>query len=96
VTIPRLFEIALPAIGTAGVASAYPAALTVTGFAGTIGALAVKLHSLSHACPGDLALVLVGPTGQSVGLLSGSGGCTQASSASSPSATARPRCRRPW
>jgi len=79
VTIPALAEIDLPATGTDGVAAPYPASVAVSGVVGTIGRLSVTLHSLSHSCPGDLQLVLVGPAGQKVGLLGSEGGCSEVS-----------------
>lgn len=58
----------------AGPASVYPSAIVVSGFVGTVGRLAVNLHGLSHTFPDDLDIVLVGPGGQKVVLMSDAGG----------------------
>jgi subtilisin-like proprotein convertase family protein len=68
--------ITVPATGTSGVSGPYPASLVVSGFHGSIGRLAVRLNALSHTFPGDLDIVLVGPGGQSVMLMSDIGGGT--------------------
>lgn len=56
-----------------GAGSPYPASLVVSGFQGTIGRLVVRLNSVSHGYPDDLDILLVGPGGQRVMLMSDAG-----------------------
>ncbi|WP_183093451.1 proprotein convertase P-domain-containing protein [Nocardioides stalactiti] len=56
--------------GTEGTSSPYPRAVTVTGRAGAITDLDVRLPGLHHGHPDDLDLLLVGPGGQSIVLMS--------------------------
>ncbi|MFN2444780.1 MAG: proprotein convertase P-domain-containing protein [Vicinamibacterales bacterium] len=69
-----LTPVAVPATGTLGNAGPYPLNLVVSGFTGTIGRLAVRLHDVSHTFPGDLDVLLVGPGGQKVILMSDAAG----------------------
>ena len=50
-------------------ASVYPSTIAVGGIPGSIDEVTVTLHGLSHTFVGDLNVVLVSPTGQSIGLL---------------------------
>ena len=59
---------------TAGPASPYPVMLNVAGVTGPIQHLAVQLSGLTHTYPSDLDVLLVGPAGQRVMLLSDVGG----------------------
>jgi subtilisin-like proprotein convertase family protein len=59
--------ITIPLVGPA---TNYPATITVAGVAGTITNLTVTLHDMSHTYPGDVDMLLVGPTGQGVVLFS--------------------------
>ena len=61
----------IPAVGSA---TPYPATLRVTGVTGTVARVAVTLSNLFHTNPDHLDFLLVGPRGQSVLLLSDSGG----------------------
>lgn len=61
----------IPALGSA---TPYPATLRVTGITGTVSRVAVTLSNLFHTNPDHLDFLLVGPGGQSVLLLSDSGG----------------------
>lgn len=56
-------------------ATPYPATITVSGLGGVISKLRVTLNRLSHECPRDLDIMLVGPTGQSLVLMSDVGEC---------------------
>jgi uncharacterized repeat protein (TIGR01451 family) len=58
----------------AGPASLYPSTITVAGFQGRIGNIAVNLHGLSHTFPDDIDILLVGPGGHKVMLISDAGG----------------------
>lgn len=71
--------ITIPATGTgsdnpASPAAPYPSRIFVSGLAGTIAAVTVTLNNLSHAFADDLDLLLVGPQGQQLVLLSDAGG----------------------
>lgn len=57
----------IPSIGTA---SAYPSTVTVSGLTGKVGKVTVTLNRLSHTFPSDLDILLVGPRGQKVVLMS--------------------------
>ena len=52
----------------------YPSTVGVSGMAGTIAKVTVKLNGLSHTYPDDLDIALVSPSGQAVVLLSDAGG----------------------
>ncbi len=52
----------------------YPAQITVSGLPTAIGRLEVRLNHLTHTFPGDLDILLVGPAGQNVMLMSDIGG----------------------
>jgi subtilisin-like proprotein convertase family protein len=60
-------------------AAPYPASLNVAGLTGTIAKLTVTLNGLNHTFPDDLDILLVGPQGQSLIVLSDVGGGTSAS-----------------
>ncbi|NQW03003.1 MAG: hypothetical protein HQ485_03150, partial [Acidobacteria bacterium] len=66
--------IAVPGVGTSGTATPYPSPISVTGATGTIQSLTVRLNSMSHTYPKDLDIVIVGPGGQKVMLMSDAGG----------------------
>ena len=59
---------------TSGPASPYPATLAVSGATGPIQSLAVRVNGLTHTFPSDLDVLLVGPAGQNVMLMSDVGG----------------------
>jgi len=61
-------------IRSVGQAHRYPSNLHVGGVVGAIGDLTVKLHNLTHDYPADLSILVVGPGGQSVVLMSNAGG----------------------
>jgi subtilisin-like proprotein convertase family protein len=67
------------AIPSAGVASLYPSTINVSGMGGIISKVTVKLKGLSHSYPSDLDVLLVGPNGQQVVLLSDAGSSKQIS-----------------
>ena len=66
--------ITIPASGTAGPAAPYPSNITVSGVTGTITDVNVTLSGFSHTFPGDVGVLLVGPTGANVVLMDGAGG----------------------
>lgn len=66
--------IGLPSTRSAGRAIPYPSAINVADFPGRITHLRVKLHGMTHSHPDDLDILLVGPSGLSVILMSDAGG----------------------
>ena len=73
-TVPA--NMTIPATGTTGIASPYPLLINIAGAPPSLGSLSVSLTSLSHTFPSDLDILLVGPGGQKVMLLSDAGGST--------------------
>jgi Tol biopolymer transport system component len=63
-------------IDDAAPASPYPATKTISGYPCCIGEVRVTLNGLTHTWTEDLDVVLVGPQGQAVTLLSDVGGST--------------------
>jgi subtilisin-like proprotein convertase family protein len=61
-------------IPTSGVAGPYPSTIGVSGAGGRVAKVTVRLLGLTHTWPQDLDVLVVGPQGQSVLLLSGAGG----------------------
>ena len=57
-----------------GSGSPYPSSIDVAGMSGAISKVVVKLNGLSHTYPGDIDILLVGPGGQNVMLMSDAGG----------------------
>ena len=55
-------------------ASIYPSILNVKCFFGTVQKVTATLHGLSHEFPDDMDILLVGPRGQAVKLMSDAGG----------------------
>src|SRR5436190_1631340 len=62
------------AIPDSGAATAYPSAINVSGTAGTISQVVVRLNGYTHTYPDDVDILLVSPTGQKVVILSDAGG----------------------
>jgi subtilisin-like proprotein convertase family protein len=72
--------IAIPLIGTSGVSSPYPSAITLTPPGGSLNIpdfFTVTLHAVTHPCPEDLAVLLVrdGDDARKFLLMSNAGGC---------------------
>jgi subtilisin-like proprotein convertase family protein len=63
-------DAAIPGTGTSGPASFYPATRTISGQEGLITDLDVTIDGIWHQNPDDLDLLLVGPQGQKVILMS--------------------------
>jgi len=74
VTNANSAAITIPASSTVGAASPYPSAITVAGLNGNVTKVIVSIPSFSHTYPDDLDVLLVGPGGQKVMLLSDAGG----------------------
>src|SRR5262249_10171987 len=66
--------VTIPGTGTSGVASPYPSSIPVAGLTGNVTKVTARLNGLSHTWPDDLDILLVGPTGQKVMLMSDAGG----------------------
>ena len=62
------------AIPTSGKADPYPSSIEVSGMPGTVSRMTVSLNSVNHLYPDDLDILLVGPSGQTVVLMSDCGG----------------------
>jgi hypothetical protein len=56
-------------IPDSGDATPYPSTVTVAGVTGTITNVAADIFNLSHTFPGDIQILLVGPTGANVVLM---------------------------
>ena len=56
------------------IATPYPASVNVSGMSGTISKVVVKINGLTHAFARDIDMLLVGPGGQKVMLMSDAGG----------------------
>ncbi len=65
----------IPAVGKA---IPYPSTNTVFGITGLVEKVTVTFSGFSHTYPEDLDILLVGPSGQSVVLMSGAGGSQHA------------------
>lgn len=59
---------------SSGPAAPYPSNITVSGVSGTVTKATVTLTNLNHGYPNDIDILLVGPTGASVILMSDTGG----------------------
>jgi len=62
------------AIPTSGNATPYPSAISVSGLTGTVVKITASLNGFSHAFTDDVDVLLVGPGGQKMLLLSDAGG----------------------
>jgi subtilisin-like proprotein convertase family protein len=62
------------AIPDSGMAATYPSQLSFSGVVGTVIDVNVQLHGLQHGSLDDLDIMLVGPGGQNVLLMSDAGG----------------------
>ena len=63
-------------INAAGGANPYASVINVNGVTGSISKVTARLTALSHPFPDDLEILLVGPDGQKVILMSDAGGGT--------------------
>ncbi|PYT00653.1 MAG: hypothetical protein DMF63_06345 [Acidobacteria bacterium] len=61
-------------------ANPYPSEIVVTGYAGNITKATVTINNFSHLAPNDFDLLLVGPDGRHIVLMSDAGGSTEAGS----------------
>ena len=72
-TLSNTTPITIPASGSVGASTPYPAAITVNA-SQTVQNVSVTLRNLSHTFSDDLDIMLVGPNGQAVMLMSDAGG----------------------
>jgi subtilisin-like proprotein convertase family protein len=61
-------------IPNSGAATPYPSNITVSGIAGTVSKVTVTLTNMNHTFPDDVDVLLVGPTGKQIILMSDAGG----------------------
>ncbi len=66
--------IIIPATGTSGPAVPYPSTISVAGVVGTVSKVTATLKSMNHTFPDDIDVLLVGPGGQKLLLMSDAGG----------------------
>jgi hypothetical protein len=71
---PVTFASAVPiAIPSSGMASPYPSTLTVSGLLGTVSKVSLRLNGFGHTYPSDVDVLVMGPGGQTVLVMSDSG-----------------------
>jgi len=70
-TLTNAASITIPDVGKA---SLYPSTITISGVTGIVQQVTVTLRGYSHNWPDDVDVLLVGPTGQKVMLMSDCGG----------------------
>lgn len=63
-------------IPNSGAATPYPSGISVSGIAGTVTKVTASLFGMSHTFPGDVDILLAGPAGQRIILMSDVGGGT--------------------
>lgn len=75
-TLPQFAnsELILMPLPDAGPADPYPTSITVSGATGTVHKVTVTLRNVNHDFPDDMDVLLVGPQGKKVMLLSDAGG----------------------
>jgi subtilisin-like proprotein convertase family protein len=75
-------SIIIPATGTGATTGApsnpYPSNISVSGITGTVSKVTVDLFNFNHTFPSDVDVLLVGPGGQKLLLMSDAGGGTDA------------------
>lgn len=65
-----------PNSATAGSGNPYPSTISVTGLSGNVTKVTVTLHGVYHTFPDDMEVLLLGPNGQNIMLLSDALGST--------------------
>jgi uncharacterized repeat protein (TIGR01451 family) len=67
-------RLTIPTAGINGIATPYPATLSVSGLSGGIASVTLRLNSFSHNYPDDVDMLLVSPSGRATLLMSDAGG----------------------
>ena len=83
VSVSITSPVAIPGSGSTGAITGapsdpYPSWVTLSGITGTVNKVTVTLNNFSHTFPDDVDVLLVGPGGQKLLLLSDAGGITDA------------------
>jgi subtilisin-like proprotein convertase family protein len=65
-------------IPNSGAATPYPSSINVSGISGTVTKVTASISGLSHTFPGDIDILLAGPAGQRIILMSDVGSGTDA------------------
>ncbi len=65
-------------IPDSGIATPYPSSISVAAFPGGVNKVTARLNNFNHTFPSDVDVLLVGPTGQGIVLMSDVGGGTGA------------------
>lgn len=73
-TFSNATPILIPGTGTSGPAAPYPSNIAVSGVVGTVSKVTVTLKNMNHTFPDDIDVLLVGPGGQKILLMSDAGG----------------------
>jgi subtilisin-like proprotein convertase family protein len=73
-TIANAAPILIPATGTSGPAAPYPSTINVSGITDPVTKVTVTLKNMNHTFPDDIDVLLVGPGGQKLLLMSDAGG----------------------
>lgn len=73
-TFTNATSIAIPGTGTSGPAAPYPSTINVAGLSGNVSKVIVTLTNFGHTFPDDVDVLLVGPAGQKVIVMSDVGG----------------------
>ena len=73
-TFGNATTIVMPGTGTIGKANVYPSTVNVSGLSGEVLGVTATLNGFSHTFADDVDILLVGPGGQSVLLMSDAGG----------------------
>jgi subtilisin-like proprotein convertase family protein len=79
VVFPNAAPITVNDAATVGVANPYPSNISVSGLTGTISNITVTLNNLNHTFPDDLDIMVVGPTGANLVIMSDAGGSVDVS-----------------
>ena len=66
--------IKIPSSGNSGPASVFPSTISVSGVTDTVSKVTVTLRGMTHTSPDDMDVLLVGPAGQKLLLMSDAGG----------------------
>ncbi len=73
ITFSNFDTISIPGSGTEGIGDPYPSIINVSGMMGPIIDVNVTINGLSHTFPDDIDILLVGPGGQKIILMSDAG-----------------------